>query len=114
MDAPREPLGAHPGEWIDGRLEEPRQRMGGVGTPEHEVLNVSTSYWLGIPSSGVSPEDVEWLTAEGIDAVPIDPDDPPTFESQARYLERHGLLSAHERRRLPADAFEPEKVQARS
>jgi hypothetical protein len=29
------------------------------------------------------------------------------FESQARYLDRHGLLSEAERRRLPANAFEP-------
>jgi hypothetical protein len=40
----------------------------------------------------------------------IDPNNPPRFESQAAYLERHGLLSPEERRRLPADAFEPELV----
>ena len=29
-------------------------------------------------------------------------------------LRRHGLLLRGEERRLPADAFEPEKVQARA
>lgn len=37
----------------------------------------------------------------------IDPADPPRFESEATYLDRHGLLTAAERRRLPADAFVP-------
>jgi hypothetical protein len=39
--------------------------------------------------------------------VAIDPDDPPTFESQASYLKRHRLLLAGEERR--AD-FEPHAV----
>ena len=38
---------------------------------------------------------------------------PAGFRKQAP-TSAPGLLSAHERRRLPADAFEPEKVQARS
>jgi hypothetical protein len=41
----------------------------------------------------------------------IDPTDPPRYESQAAYLQRHGLLEEAERRRLPADAFEPEIIQ---
>jgi len=32
---------------------------------------------------------------------------PPSFESQAAYLERHKLLSDDERESLLADAFEP-------
>ena len=39
--------------------------------------------------------------------VAIDPDDPPVFESQAAYLDRHKLLSDDERESFPADAFEP-------
>jgi len=36
----------------------------------------------------------------------IDLDDQPVFESQAAYLERHGLLTDGERECLPGDAFE--------
>jgi hypothetical protein len=32
--------------------------------------------------------------------IAIDPDDPPTFESQAAYLKRHGLFLAGEARRM--------------
>jgi len=54
---------------------------------------------------------VDWTTPElarhtRLDAVDLN--DPAAFESEAAYLERHGLLTAAERRRLPADAFEPE------
>jgi hypothetical protein len=42
--------------------------------------------------------------------VAIDPNDPPVYESQARYLERHGLLLPGERQRLRKADFEPEAV----
>ena len=66
-DAPREPQGTRPGWFDDGKVEQPRLRLGGVGTPSHEAFNVSTSYWLGIPSSWVSPEDVSWYTGTARD-----------------------------------------------
>jgi hypothetical protein len=40
--------------------------------------------------------------------VAIDPDDPPTFESQAAYLKRRGLFLAGEERRLKKVDFEAE------
>jgi hypothetical protein len=42
--------------------------------------------------------------------IPYDEDDPPCYESEASYLDRLDLLTANERRRLPADAFEPEVI----
>jgi hypothetical protein len=42
--------------------------------------------------------------------VAIDPDNPPIYESQASYLERHGLFLPGERRRLKPADFEPERV----
>jgi len=42
--------------------------------------------------------------------VAIDPNDPPTFESQAAYLKRHGLLLAGEERRLRKVDWEAEAV----
>lgn len=113
-DAPRQPLGTYPGWWIDGRVEEPRRRLGGTGMVAWEALNVGIAYHCGIPSAWVDAEDAEWLTAEGIAAVPIDPADPPRFESQAAYLRRHGLFMRGEERRLTPTDFEPEEVQPRN
>ena len=42
--------------------------------------------------------------------VPFDPKDPPTFESEAAYLDRLKLLAPGERRRIPAADFEPVRV----
>lgn len=57
--------------------------MGGTDTPAHEVMNVGPVYDYGLPMM--------------IDA---DEDDPPTFESQAAYLKRYGLLLAGEDARV--------------
>ncbi len=96
------------------RVEEPRRRLGGTGMVAWEALNVGIAYHCGIPSAWVDAEDAEWLTAEGIAAVPIDPADPPRFESQAAYLRRHGLFMRGEERRLTPTDFEPEEVQPRN
>jgi hypothetical protein len=37
-------------------------------------------------------------------------DDPPTFESQATYLERHDLLLDGERERIPPAGWQPEAL----
>jgi hypothetical protein len=42
--------------------------------------------------------------------IPFDADDPPVYESQASYLDRHKLLTPAERRRLRAQDFKPVKV----
>jgi hypothetical protein len=47
-------------------------------------------------------------TPSNFSGVAIDPNDPPTFESQAAYLKRHGLLLAGEERRLKKADWEPE------
>jgi hypothetical protein len=83
FDAPRQPVGTFPGCYYDGELTEPRKRTGGTGTPTHEV-------WCTVPVFSYGISDV-WLG--------IDENDPPTFESQAAYLKRHGLLLAGEERR---------------
>ena len=94
FDAPREPAGTHPGYFYDGALPQPRKRLGGTGTPAHEVLAYVPSTRYGIPS--------EWKD--------IDHSDPPVYESEAAYLERHGLLLPGERRMLRKADFEPVKV----
>jgi hypothetical protein len=90
-NAPRSKLGTYPGAGYDGELPEPRNRIGGTGTPAYECRSVGPSFSFGIPNIWVG----------------IDSDDPPTFESQAAYLKRHNLLMAGEEKR--AD-FEPETV----
>ena len=42
---------------------------------------------------------------------PIDPDDPPVYESQPDYLRRHNLLLPGEAQRLTAADFAPEVVR---
>jgi hypothetical protein len=94
-DAPRLPVGTFRGCWYDGKLPEPRKRLGGTGTSAHEKLNVVPSFSYGVSNVWVG----------------IDENDPPTFESQAAYLKRHGLLFAGEKKRSD---FEHEIVSARN
>ena len=105
FEAPREPIGTRIGWHNDGKLVAPRKRLNGVGTPCHELLAFAPSYKFGIPDFWVDAILVKWYPHKDLH-VP-DPDDPPTFESQASYLDRHNLLTDDERESLPADAFEP-------
>ncbi len=88
--------GTRPWGWWRFEAPEPRRRLGGTGTPKHEVLAFVPVYRCGIP--------MYWLDSS------IDPGDPPRYESQAAYLARLGLLAPGERRRLGAAAFEPEAI----
>jgi hypothetical protein len=79
----------------------------------------------GLPSVWITRWQVKYYTGIAVDikgnpignsfassefkGVAIDPDDPPTFESQAAYLKRHGLFLACERRLKKAD-WEPEAI----
>jgi hypothetical protein len=60
-------------------------------------------------------EDVRHHVEQGEDfaGVAIDENDSPRYESQAAYLERHGLLTPAERRRLTEKDFAPEVVGVR-
>ena len=94
-DTPRMPIGTFPGCYYDGKLPEPRERLGGIGTPAHECRSVKPDFKYGIPTV--------W--------VDVDKDDPPIFESQAAFLKRHGLLFAGEEKRSD---FEVELVSSAS
>lgn len=117
------------GWFFVSRLCEPRRRVGGTGTPAHEVLNYVPSFSLGIPDQWLEQDDVELyngrtrhvvtgelITADGkwkegnFAGKAIDANNPPRYESQASYLTRHSLLLPAEKSRLrPAD-FEPELI----
>jgi hypothetical protein len=92
-----------------GEICEPRERLGGIGTPVHEVLNYGPAWTYGIPDRWVTVSDVACYGPK-FRGVAIDPSDPPRYESQAAYLQRHGLLLPGEAARLRAPDFAPELV----
>ncbi len=94
-DAPKAKVPGIP-EWHLPEMVEPRKQIGGTGAPPWEEYPAILPYYtLGLPDS-----------LEG-----IDPEDLPRFESEASYLDRHGLLSAAERKALPPYAYEPEMLR---
>ena len=52
-DAPRQQIGTFEGCYYDGKLPEPRRRLGGIGTEGHEVFNIVPHYISGIPTDFV-------------------------------------------------------------
>lgn len=78
--------GTRPPHWWQYDAPEQRRRLGGKGTPCHEVMAHVPAYRLGIPS--------DWM-ADGFDQI-----DPPAFESEAAFLKRHKLLLPGEAARL--------------
>jgi hypothetical protein len=123
FDAPRW-LDEYRNGLSDHELPEPRKRLGGIGTEAYLVLNWKPCFHLGLPVHFVSPFDVEYyggtmrhvVTGQLVNpgstftGVAIDSDDPPLYESQSSYLDRHGLFLAGERKRLKAADFEPETM----
>jgi hypothetical protein len=92
----RDHPGSRPWGWWRWDAREPRGQLGG----QARRINWSEEWWR-----------KEFRGLPGI-FVP-DPDHPPTFESEAAYLDRLGLLAAEERVRLVRlsdDAFEPEVI----
>ena len=114
--------GSRPANWWRFSAPEPaRRRIGGVGDRLSEVLAHTPMLEYGVPSEGFVDADLLALykrqfgkmlrnRVTGRPAVSVDPLDPPTYESEAVFLDRHNLLSAVERDALDADAFEPEAV----
>lgn len=107
-------ISSHPGTrpyaWWCFDAPEARRRVGGTGTPKHEVLKYAPAYVFGIPRYWITPQDTGILGKAGFKGKPVDINDPPLFESQAAYLERHGLLSDRETATLPEDAWDLEAV----
>ncbi len=131
---------SRPGPWwiFDAPLEDTktrfeviktqrRDRISGVGTPCYLCLNYCAQFTLGIPNSWVSQRDADYYNGRAKDihgkpignnkegdfeGLAIDPTDPPTFESQAAYLKRHGLLTTEEKRHLGKhpELLKPEAV----
>jgi len=116
------------GCYFHGLFPEPRQRIGGTGTPNYEVLAYVPHFDKGIPTGWISKFDEDYYNgrAKDINGNPIgtkykeghfkgkaiDPDNSPCFESEAAYLDRHGLLTDFEKRHLAKhpELLEPETV----
>ena len=93
FSAPRMPAGLYPGARFDGRLPQMRRRIGGGGVPMHEA----DPCWVPHSRYGLP---LKWAD--------YDPGDPPLYESQAAFLERHGLLTPVESKCLKKKDLEPE------
>jgi hypothetical protein len=109
------PIGTFTGCYYDGQLPEPRRRLGSIGTPVSDVLACKPIYSFGLPAVWSTASQVKYYSGTAVDihgnaigdrypsndfkGVAIDPEDPPTFESQATYLKRLGLFLAGEERR---------------
>ena len=89
-----------------------RARVGGVGTASHEYWGRQPDGWLGIPIGWMTAEDLRRHPNADRPCTPMNPFDPPTFESQATYLDRLGLLMPGERERLGKADFRPEPLPA--
>jgi hypothetical protein len=89
------------------------------------VLAYAPAFRYGLPAIWISQRDVKYYSGTAVDihgapigdrypsnfkGVAIDPNDPPTFESQAVYLKRHGLFIAGEERRLRKADWEAEAI----
>jgi hypothetical protein len=125
-DAPRQPLGIWPEACWDGQLEQPRERLCGIGMAAWEALAYVPCYHLGIPAYWLTERDVLLYSGKATDVhgrpimpefakrpfrgVAVDANDPPRFEAQCRYLSRHGLLTRGEARRLQSADFEAIEV----
>jgi hypothetical protein len=104
--------GTRPTCWWKFEAPGPRVRCGGIGTPSHERLANVLWLHLGVPRDWINDGILATYVRLGSDlGVPaIDPCNPPVFESQATFLDRHGLLLPGERRRLSAADFKPERI----
>lgn len=110
--------GTRPAAWWRWDAPEPRRRLGGVGDPLPEVLAHVERLEYGIPA--------DWLTADWVatyralhkdptymppnrvhDRVgaPVNPEDPPVFESESAYLDRLDLLTEAERAELAVQGW---------
>ncbi|MDZ4344971.1 MAG: hypothetical protein U1E51_21315 [Candidatus Binatia bacterium] len=111
--------------WATQAPEKSRRRLGGIGDPAHEHLAYVETYEYGIPAAFLDQRSIDYYNGRAIDVHgnkigdhkegdfsgrAIDPADPPRYESEATFLQRHNLLTPEEKRRLRKKGFEPEII----
>lgn len=104
--------GMRPSYWWSVDAPSPRNRVGGVGTMQHGVLATGLRLRFGVPVDWITRSDVATykLIATDLGVPPVDPRDPPRYESEATFLRRHKLLLPGELRRLSRTDFAPEPI----
>ena len=104
--------GSRPRAWwlVDAPADEYRRRLGGRGTPVFECLNYAPHFAFGIPDTFMDADTLAFYVDHGKNGglenrehpgEPVeafDPNDPPKYESQARYLWDRGLLEPAEKK----------------
>jgi hypothetical protein len=91
-----------------------------------DALSYKPTHSFGLPAIFITHWQVRYYSGIAVDihgapigdlypgsnfkGVAIDPNDPPTFESQAAYLKRHGLFLPGEERRLRKADWEAEPI----
>jgi hypothetical protein len=101
--------GSRPYRWWEFDAPEPRCRLGGVGSGLHECSAYALVLAYGLPAYWRRHGD--FMGTRDLDQwPPIDPANPPAYESEAAYLRRLGLLLKGERKRLHATDYLPEKI----
>jgi hypothetical protein len=109
-DSPRAPIGTYPGRgYDDGTLPMPRVRIGGVGTECSARLAHKPWLEFGIETNWIDAQLIATYEQLGrpLNVPAVDPSNPPIFEAEATFLERHGLLLRGERERLSEADFRP-------
>jgi hypothetical protein len=104
--------GTRPDRWWAHDAPEPRRRLGGIGTPQHERLATVLSVYLGVPRYWIDQSLLDCYVNLGrpLNVPAIDPKFPPLYESEPAYLHRLGILTAAERKRLTSEDFAPESI----
>ena len=108
----REHAGTRPFAWWRYDSPGPRRRAGGTGDviPAYDHP-MSLKFGIFRKSAFVDARLLVAVAPVGAGLTPFDENDPPSFESEAAYLDRHGFLSATERKALPPDAMDPEVIR---
>ena len=114
-DAPREPQGTRPAGSIDGKVEQPRVRLGGIGTAALDAFDAVPVLPPGHSGRVVRARGARVVRGGGYPRRRDRSDRPAAIRSAGAYLTRHGLFLRGEERRLPARRIRArEAVQARS
>src|SRR5207248_7440994 len=94
--------GTRPSGWWNWDAQRLRQRIGGIGEP-WQIRDCA----YGVPIIwNIGRYRDLWANPPPV----LDPSNPPLYESQGSYLNRHALLAPGERRRLRDADFRPQPI----
>ncbi len=103
--------GKRPWAWWRFDAKEVRQRIGGQGDVKWEKLAYMPRYSFGLPLRKDFVDVELCLLFSDVKMIPLNPEDPPLYESEAAYLDRHGLLTEAEKKKLSEKDFEAVSIK---